>query len=61
MLRSIIGFASRLGGLLLIFVGPATAAHAAVAVPEIDPATASGAIALLAGAAMIARDKFRVR
>jgi hypothetical protein len=30
-------------------------------VPEIDPASASSAIALLVGAALIARDKFRSR
>jgi len=59
-----IAFSWRACGLLLFVAGMASVAFAGiepVPVPEIDPATASGAIALLAGAAMIARDRFRLR
>jgi hypothetical protein len=57
-----IAFSSRVVGLVFIVAGTASVAIAGIdPVPEIDPTTASSAIALLAGAAMIARDKFRLR
>jgi hypothetical protein len=45
-------------GLVLMLSGIGSVAAAQV-VPEIDPASAASAIALLAGAALMARDKFR--
>ena len=62
MLRATIGFACRTLGLLLMLSGLAGVALAGVPpddVPEIDPASAYSAIALLLGAALIARDKLR--
>jgi hypothetical protein len=56
--RSLLRFASRSLGLLLILSGMSSVAMAAV-VPEVDPASASSALALLVGAALLARDKFR--
>ena len=58
MLRSLVRFASRALGLLLVLSGFGGIALA-VAVPEINPASASSAVALLAGAALLAHDKFR--
>jgi len=46
-------------GLLLLMSGMSGVALAQLHVPEIDPVSASSAIALLAGAALMARDKFR--
>jgi hypothetical protein len=45
-------------GLLLMLSGMSGVAMA-LAVPEVDPASSTSALALLAGAAMLARDKFR--
>lgn len=59
MLRVTIRFASRVLGLLLILSGISGVASAGVVVPEIDPASAASAIALLSGVALMARDKFR--
>ena len=58
MSRSLLRFASRSLGLLLMLSGMSSVAFAS-AVPEIDPASATSALALLAGAALLARDKFR--
>ena len=41
-----------------IFIGGAAIAHAAVAVPEIDPSMASAGLALLACGALILGSKF---
>jgi len=52
----------RLLGLLLLVSGMSGVVLAQAGnVPEIDPMSASSAIALLAGAALMARDKFRQR
>ena len=56
--RSLLRLASRSLGLLLLLSGMSGVASA-VAVPEVDPASATSALALLVGAAMLARDKFR--
>jgi hypothetical protein len=57
--RSLLRFASRSLGLLLILSGMSSVAMAIPATPEIDPASATSALAMLAGAALLARDKFR--
>lgn len=59
MLRWLIMFASRAAGLMLVLTGFGAVALAVPAGPEIDPASASSAIALLVGVALLARDKFR--
>jgi hypothetical protein len=64
VLRATIGFASRTLGLMLMVSGLASIALGGIIetdVPEIDPASATSAIALLVGAALIARDKLRLR
>ncbi len=58
MFRSLLKNSTRALGLVLLLSGLAGAAYAAVA-PEIDPASASSAIAIIAGAALLAHDKFR--
>jgi uncharacterized protein (TIGR03382 family) len=57
MLNSIVRWSTRAAGLALIVSGMASVACAAV--PEVDPASASSALALVVGAALLARDKFR--
>jgi hypothetical protein len=56
--RSFLRLASRSLGLLLMLSGMSGVAMAVVA-PEVDPASATSALALLVGAAMLARDRFR--
>jgi hypothetical protein len=47
-------------GLLLILSGMSSVAMAIpVSTPEVDPASATSALALLVGAVLLARDKFR--
>lgn len=60
MLRLLTKNAIRALGLVLLLSGIVNVAYAAVA-PEIDPASASSAIAIIAGAALLAHDKFRQR
>jgi hypothetical protein len=60
--RTLARFAIRLLGLLLIISGLGSAAWSiAEDTPELDPASASSAVALLTGAALLAHDKFRQR
>jgi hypothetical protein len=49
---------SRCLGLGLLVSGMSGIAFAIPIAPEVDPASATSAIALLAGAALLARDKF---
>jgi hypothetical protein len=51
---------TRIFGLLLVLSGLGGVAWG-IAGPELDPASASSAIALLVGAALLAHDKFRQR
>jgi hypothetical protein len=57
--RSLLRFASRSLGLLLMLSGMSSLAMAIPVGPEVDPASATSALALLVGAALLARDKFR--
>ena len=59
MVRVAIVYVSRTLGLLLMLSGVGSVAAAATSVPEVDPASASSALALLAGTYLLARDKFR--
>jgi hypothetical protein len=63
MLRRTMCLACRTLGFMLLITGLGHVAFGGIEpeVPEIDPASASSAIALLVGAALIARDKFRSR
>jgi hypothetical protein len=45
--------------LLLMLSGMSSLAMAIPVGPEVDPASATSALALLVGAALLARDKFR--
>jgi hypothetical protein len=56
--RTMIRFTVRVMGLVLVLSGFGAPALA-ISGPEIDPASASSAIALLVGAALLAHDKFR--
>jgi len=49
----------KLGGLVLLGIGVASVASAALAAPEIDPATGMNAFALLTGAVLIVRSRRR--
>ena len=60
VIRATARFVSRLSGVMLILTGFGNIASAAV-VPELDAASASSAIALVVGAALLAHDKFRNR
>jgi hypothetical protein len=60
VIRASVRFVSRLAGLLLILTGFGDTAWA-ILVPELDAASASSAIALVVGAALLAHDKFRKR
>ena len=53
-------FLGRLLGLLLVLSGFGDMAWA-ISGPELDPASATSAVALLVGAALLAHDKFRQR
>jgi hypothetical protein len=58
--RSLLRFATHSLGLLLMLSGMSSLAMAIPAsTPEVDPASATSALALLAGAVLLARDKFR--
>lgn len=60
MSHSLLRFATRSMGLLLILSGLGSVAMAIpVPTPEVDPASATSALALLVGTALLARDKFR--
>jgi hypothetical protein len=48
-----------LTGVALLLIGAATSALAAFDVPEIDPGSAAGALALLAGAILVMRGRRR--
>jgi hypothetical protein len=59
MIRTAIRFSGRILGLLLLLTGFSSVAFAIVQAPELDPTSASSAVALLVGAALLAADRFR--